>query len=172
MKKVMLLPLSFAFALAIAGLSGSAFAADQTQDAYNAFNQKVAPIQQQLYAKQAELDAVYANPQPDTAKAQQLFREIGDLRGQLFAAEAELRSQVGDSGGQYAGMHHPGEFVQGGTGMHHPGEFADSGAYSGMHHPGEFSQNGYGYRGHRGGGNWGHRGGGYSGHGGGYHSGW
>lgn len=157
MKKIMILPLSFAFAIAIAGLSGSAFAADQTQDAYNAFNQKVAPIQQQLYAKEAELDAVYANPQPDTAKAQQLFKEIGDLRGQLFAAEAELRSQVGDSGAPYGGMHHPGEFSG----------YNDS--YDGMHHPGEFSQSGY--RGNRGG-NWGHRGGGYMGHGGGHHGGW
>lgn len=155
MKKVMLLPLSFAFALAIAGLSGSVFAADQARDAYAAYNREVAPIRQQLYAKLAELDAVSANPQPDTAKAQQLFREIGELRGQLFAAEAELRSQVGDSDLPYAGMHHPGEVVQGGVGMHHPGEY---------------SQSDYGYRGHRGGG-WGHRGGSMR-HGGGHRGGW
>lgn len=143
MKKSMLL--SFAFALAIVGLSGSVFAADQAQEAYNAYSQKVAPIEQQLFAKQAELDAVYANPQPDTAKAQQLYKDIAELKGQLFAAQAELRSQVGDSGAPYAGMHHPGEFSQGG---------------------------GYGNMGHRGGGYMGHRGGGYMGHGGGHHGGW
>lgn len=151
MKKIMLLPLSFAFALAVVGLSGSAFAADQSQDAYNAYTQRVAPIEQQLYSKQAELDALYANPQPDTAKAQQLFKDIGELRGQLFAAESELRSQMGDNV-PYAGMHHPGEFSQGGYGMGHRG----------------------GYMGHRGGGYGynGHRGGGYMGHGGGHHGGW
>lgn len=131
MKTLKSLSLSLAFAFAIAGVSASAFAADQAQDAYNAYNQKVAPIERQLYAKEAELDALYGNAQPDTDKAQQLFREIGELKGQLFAAEAEIRSQLGNAGASYGGMHHPGEFPQ----------------------------DDYGYRGHRGGGGMRHGGG-------------
>ncbi len=142
MKKKIMLSLSFVFAFAIVGLAESASAADQVQDAYAAYNQNAGAIEQQLYAKQAELDALYANPEPDTARAQQLFREIGELKGQLFAAEAELRSQAGDPGV----------------------------AYSGMHHNGEFSRGGYEYRGHRGA-MYGHRGN-YNRHGGGHHGGW
>ena len=142
MKKMMLLPLSFAFAFAVIGLVGSASAEEQSRDAYEAYSQRVAPIEQQLYAKHAELNAVYANPQPDTAKAQQLFVEIGELKGQLFAARAELRSQLGDYDAPYMGMHHQGGFSRGGYGPMGNG----------------------GYRGHRGGG--------YMGHGGGHHGGW
>lgn len=135
--------LSLFFAVAVAGLTGSIFAADEIQDAYAAYQQKAAPIEQQLYAKQAELDALYANPQPDTAKAQHLFREIGDLEGQLFAAGVELRSRLSDSDTPYMGRHHPGEF----------------------------STDGYMGRGMGHGGYMGHRGGNMR-HGGGHHSGW
>ena len=64
MKKDSLFSLSLAFVLTLAGLSGSAFAADQAQEAYDAYAQKAAPLEQQLYAKQAELNAVSAALQP------------------------------------------------------------------------------------------------------------
>ncbi|MDR0362730.1 MAG: hypothetical protein LBJ46_08635 [Planctomycetota bacterium] len=99
--------LSFVFTFAIVGISVG-FAADGAQDAYGVYAQKVAPLEQQLNFKQAELDAIYANPQPDTAKAQQLYKEIGELKGQLFAAEAELRAQLGESDMSYSGGHHNG----------------------------------------------------------------
>ncbi len=134
MQKQTFLPLAFAFALVAAGLTNASFAADQAPDAY----QKAAAIEQQLYAKQAELSALSAAPRPDTAKAQQLFREIGELEGQLFAAQAETGLQPGSSG-----MHHPGEMVPDGY-AHHPGEAAFDASY-GPHHPGEFARGGYGY---------------------------
>lgn len=110
MNKTLLRVFAFTFAFAMAGI---AFAAEQTQDAYAEYNQKVAPVEQQLYAKQAELQALRFSPQPDTAKAQQLFKEIGELRGQLFAARMELRSQAGEAMPPYAGRRHRGEFFQG-----------------------------------------------------------
>ncbi|MDR2392122.1 MAG: hypothetical protein LBE84_10655 [Planctomycetota bacterium] len=151
MKKTMIFFLPFAFAAA--SLFGAVFSADRTQDAYDAYGRKAAPLERQLYAKQAELDAVYASPQPDTAKAQQLFREIGELKGQLFAAWAELHAQLGESDAPYAGMPHSGRFGRHGYG------YPDRG----------------GYRGHRGGGQCAGGYGGYDGdfirHGGGHHHG-
>jgi hypothetical protein len=105
MKKTMIVLPAFVFILAVAGLSGAVFAADQAQ--YDN-NREAASIEQRIFAKQAELDAVYADPQPDVARAQQLFREIGDLKGQLFAAETGLRSRSGDFGAPLAGRHHRG----------------------------------------------------------------
>ncbi len=131
MKKDSLFSLSLAFVLALAGLSGSAFAADQAQDAYDAYAQKAAPLEQQLYAKQAELNAVSAALQPDTAKAQQLFKEIAELEGQLFAAGVELRSRMGNSRAPYGGMYPRGEFgcygAPCGGGMYRGGAFARGG---------------------------------------------
>lgn len=120
MKKSKLLSLAFAFA--VAGLLGSALAADRAEDAYNAYSRKVAPIEQQLYAKEVELDELFGSSRPDTGRVQELYKEIGELKGQLFAAEAEFRAQQGGSGAPAGFGHHPGEFSQGGYGrMGHGG---------------------------------------------------
>lgn len=139
MKKMLSVPLSFAFVIALAGMSGTVFAADQAQDALTAYGQRIAPLEQQLYAKQAELDAIYASAQPDTARAQQLFKEIGELQGQLFAAQTELRAQSGDIDAAYAGMHHPGEFSRRGGYMSHRGGY--------MGHRGGYMRHGGGHHG-------------------------
>lgn len=104
MKKSIALFLSFAFVVSMAGVSGSAFAADQGQEAYSEFNQTVLPLRQQMYAKQAELRALRVSPQPDTAKAQQLYGEIADLKSQMFQAQTELRNKYGEAGIACPGM--------------------------------------------------------------------
>lgn len=143
MKTVM----SLVFALAVVGLSGSAFAADAAADPFRSYVEKAAPIKQQLYAKQGELAAVYAAPQPDTAKIQQLFQEIGALRGRLFALRAEIDAQAGAQGG------YPAPY----------GAYGMPCGNDGM--GGGFGCGGYGMGGGRGGrGGWGHRGGMGGGH--------
>ncbi len=142
MKKLTLLPLCFAFALAC--LPGAASAADGAQDAYG----NIASIEQQLFAKQAELNALNAEPRPDVARAQGLFREIGELEGRLFAARAEL----GVTG---AGFQHPCEFGQGcyGNNGYYGHRYGMRGGYRG-NRGGYMMGGGYqgGGRGNRGGG--------------------
>lgn len=138
MKKV-LYPLAFVVALTFIGLPASAMAEDATQQAFETFEQAVAPIQQQLYAKTTELDALLAGSQRDDAKVQQLFREIGELKGQIFIARQELYGKLGDSDSAYAyGRHHRGG-MRGGYG---------SGGYG--HGGGHMGRGGIG-RGHHGG---------------------
>lgn len=103
---ILFLSLVFAVAAAFAVVGDAARAADGVPEAYG----KIASIEQELFAKQNELNALYNAATPDAARAQQLFRDIGELRGQLFAAESELRAQAGSGAAPYAGMHHPGEF--------------------------------------------------------------
>lgn len=137
MKKPVLLSLFLVFALA--GLAGFVFAADQAQEA-------IESVERQLYAKQAELDALRADPRPDVARVQQLFSEIGELQGRLFAARAEQPSRPG-----YSNAYSSAGFFGGGCG---------------------FAGNRGGYRGHRGGGYGRHWGGGYGRRGGGCRYGW
>lgn len=53
---------------------------------------------QALATKRAELDALLASPYPDADKIQSLSREIGDLRGQMLAARANMRAQLQKEG--------------------------------------------------------------------------
>lgn len=92
--------LAFLFALVVIA-SGSAFAEDVVQDAYAKFETTTSSLQQQLYAKQTELDTLIANNQAQSPRVQELFREIGELRGQLYLARTELQSTLNSSGGVY-----------------------------------------------------------------------
>lgn len=158
MNKKLIFSLSLAFAVAVIGLSGSALAADAAQDAFNAHNQTVAPLQEQLAGKQAELDALHNSDQRDDAKAKQLFKEIGELKGQLYVAREDLRSKLQEAGvpeGGY-GMHHRGGY---GGGYGCGSRFSDGGDYPA--HRGYMGGHGGSMRrggGHMGGG-YGHRGG-------------
>lgn len=78
--------------------SGSAFSTDAAQDAYSKFESTVSAVQQQLYAKQTELNALMANNQAQSPRVQELFREIGELEGQLYIARTELHSSLDASG--------------------------------------------------------------------------
>lgn len=148
MKKNWMLTLVVAGIIAANGLVAAADSTPSAPDAYVDFNQKVTPLRQELYAKQMELDALYNSGTRDDAKVQQLFREIGEIKGKLFVAQSELRSQAGDSGMPYCGMGR-------GMGMHHGGMGGP-----GMGPRGDMGMGyGGGHGGHRGGYGGGHRGG-------------
>lgn len=51
-----------------------------------------------LAAKRAELDAQLASPNPDGAKIESLSREIGELRGKMLAARADVRAKLNREG--------------------------------------------------------------------------
>lgn len=53
---------------------------------------------QTLAAKRQELDAHLASPNPDPARIESLSREIGELRGKMLAARAQIRSQLAQKG--------------------------------------------------------------------------
>lgn len=74
---------------------------EQMEAARQIFNNNFASMdttRQALAAKRAELNSVLASPQPDGAKIESLSREIGELRGKMLAARAEVRSQLARNG--------------------------------------------------------------------------
>lgn len=156
MYKKMLLALSLALVVTIVAISENVGAADAAQDAYTAYSQTVAPLREQLAAKHAELAALHNSDQRDDAKATQLFKEIGDLKGQLYVAGEDHRAkmrEVGAPEGGY-GMHHRSGYGYGPEG----GQFMDGNDYP--MHRGYMGQGGHMRRGgHMGGGHGGHRGG-------------
>ncbi len=100
--------------VSILAASGSAFAADAVQDAYTKFEATASSVQQQLYAKQTELNSLMANNQAQSPRVQELFREMGDLEGQLYVARSELHSKLNASGG--GAYPRPGMTFRGGHG--------------------------------------------------------
>lgn len=136
--------IALAFALAIAGFTGAAVAAEGAdwQAAYDKFSKTADQVGPQLDAKHMELATQLNSPSPDKNRIQELYKEIGELQGQLAAARVDLQ---GPAGAGYA--------PHGGYGMRHGGGMR-MGMGGGM------------------GGGYGHRGGGSMGHGGGHHGGW
>ena len=118
MSKRRVFPVLWAVALVMGTASGAVFAAEPAQETYSELEQKAVSVRRQLYAKETELDALYAGNELDSDKARQLFRDIGELKGQLFAVQAELRAKFGEPGARYGdmGMYHRGAFGQGGGG--------------------------------------------------------
>lgn len=53
---------------------------------------------QTLNAKRAELDSLLASPNPDSARIEELSRDIGQLRGKMLAARAGVRSELAKKG--------------------------------------------------------------------------
>lgn len=49
---------------------------------------------QELASKRAQLDALLASPNPDGGKIEELSRDIGELRGKMLAARADVRKQL------------------------------------------------------------------------------
>ncbi|MDR2820741.1 MAG: hypothetical protein LBB60_09475 [Desulfovibrio sp.] len=131
MKKSKLL-LSFLALAILSGVSGAANAGSHgyrgmnmppeqyaaMQEAYAEAGRTIQPLEQQLYARQAELDALYYKdiPQSDP-KSQALIKEIGELEAKLYAARSEMRAKLGDKGfAPGRGAWHGGY----GRGMHGP----------------------------------------------------
>lgn len=69
---------------------------------------KVLPLREQLFAKNAELDSLYYAGSKDDKKVQALYRSIADIRAKLFTESQALRSALEAKGLQYAsgGMRH------------------------------------------------------------------
>ena len=109
--------LAFALVLGFAGIAGAQshmmgyqnMSPEQykvMQDMHVEFDKKAEPLRQQLYAKQAELNALYyqGTPQNDP-KVQSLLKDIGDLDGKLYAVRADFRKQLNSKGiPVYGGM--------------------------------------------------------------------
>lgn len=78
------------------------------QEILTEHNKQCAPMLQQLMTKRSELDALYYGQSGDSNKMQELRKEIADIEGKLFTAEAELRKKLASAGisGGYGGMHH------------------------------------------------------------------
>ncbi|MDQ7836626.1 MAG: periplasmic heavy metal sensor [Humidesulfovibrio sp.] len=86
------------------------------QKLYVEYNTATAPVRQQLFAKQSELNALYYGGTTDTKKFQTLTREIGDLNAKLYEAQMNLRNQLAKEGVPASGMGH-GMGMMGGSGM-------------------------------------------------------
>lgn len=101
--------------------------AARAQQIYNELAQKSANVQQGLDMKQGQLDQQLASPNPDKGAIKRLSREIGELRGQLLAAQAEARAKLAQSGIQpddqanYNYWHCPGMMGYGQGGYYHRG---------------------------------------------------
>lgn len=132
----------FVFVVALAGLSGSVFAAEDAAQPYEQYRQTIQPLAEQLFEKQNTLRELQMSGQRDDAKARQLFQEIADIKAKIFAAESEL--QASSPNALPYGMHHGGGY---GYGYGHRGGMMGNGMM----------------------GNGGHFRGGYRGHGGGHH---
>jgi len=52
------------------------------------------PIMQQLYAKQAELNALIYSASPDKGKIEALAKELGALQGRLYSERANLNAAL------------------------------------------------------------------------------
>lgn len=80
----------------------------EQQSFYNDYDKKAGPLAGRLRAKQAELDALYMQGEPDAAKSQALAKEIGDLQGRLYQLDSEFGAKMrseGYGGGGYGWRH-------------------------------------------------------------------
>jgi zinc resistance-associated protein len=76
------------------------------QEGYAEFDRTTEPLRRQMYAKQAELDALYYRDVPQNdPKVQALVKEVADLDARLYAAGQDLNKRLNDKGvPAYGGM--------------------------------------------------------------------
>lgn len=75
--------------------------AQQEQEAQKIFVDNYAEMEatrQALAAKRMELDQQLASPSPDKGKIERLSREIGELRGKMLSARADVRAKLNQKG--------------------------------------------------------------------------
>lgn len=72
--------------------------ADAAREIIDSNYAKLGGTLEALAAKRDELDALLASPNPDGARIESLSREIGELRGKVLAARAQIRSQLAQKG--------------------------------------------------------------------------
>lgn len=76
---------------------GPGLSPEQMQEAQKIFTDNYASMtatRQELAAKRAELNALLASPAPDRGQIERLSTEIGQLRGKMLAARADVRAQL------------------------------------------------------------------------------
>ena len=71
---------------------------ETVQKMSKAFFDQTLPLRQALIVKKAELKAQMLSPNPDAAKVETLYREIGDLRGKMAVARLNLRAELEKQG--------------------------------------------------------------------------
>lgn len=74
------------------------------QKVYAEYNAFAAPLSQQLFAKQSELNALLYGGAADSGKIPALTKEIGDLNAKLYNAQVNLRKQLVKEGVPASGM--------------------------------------------------------------------
>ena len=58
----------------------------------------VAPLEQQLNAKQAELNVQLYSAEPDKVKIEAISKDIGAIQGQIYTSAASLHAQLAKEG--------------------------------------------------------------------------
>lgn len=76
----------------------------------------MAPLRQQLFAKQAELDALFASGSGDSEKINSITKEINTLSTKLTEAEVRMRQDMAKQGMPYGGGYRGGYGHRGGGG--------------------------------------------------------
>ncbi|MBQ9451841.1 MAG: hypothetical protein IJU65_00905 [Desulfovibrio sp.] len=109
--------------------------------------EKTQPLMQERFAKLAELDHLYAaGAKDDDAKVQAALKDLRNIDGKLYAAEADMLRQMGEKGVPYRGRHG----MRGGWGGC-PGEGYGRGGYGPCYGQGRggygrgMGRGGYGY---------------------------
>lgn len=136
-----------AVAAMVVCMAGTVFSADAAADAYEAFEKAASSIEEQIYAKQGEIAALYNDKQRNDEKAKQLFGEIGALEAQLYSARRDLRTKLEEAGVPTTGYgrHHGGYRPEMEMPRHYQGESYGHGGWGG--HGGRHMGGGYGRHG-------------------------
>lgn len=80
---------------------GPGLSPEQMRQAQKIFDENFASMdatRQELAAKRAELNALLASPNPDRGKIERLSADIGQLRGKMLAARADVRAKLQQQG--------------------------------------------------------------------------
>ncbi len=70
----------------------------KAQELISAYRTAVAPLEQQVNAKQAELQALLYSATPDKSRIEAISKDIGAIQGQIYASEASLNAQLTKEG--------------------------------------------------------------------------
>ena len=92
----------------------------EQQARWQDYDKKAAPLVTGLRAKQSEMDALYSQGEPDSAKAQALAGEIGEIQGQLYKLNADF-GQRGAHDNYYGDAYGRGHNYGRSYGGHHGG---------------------------------------------------
>lgn len=117
---------------------GEGLSQEQMDEARRIYNENFVSMnstRQALAARYSELDQLLASQNPDRDRIETLSREIGELRGKLLAARAEVRSKLQERGlpDNFYGRGAPrgGRYYYGGQNWHHGGKHGPRGPRGG-----------------------------------------